>query len=323
MAGDQYEQIQTTPTPDRVVQTAVDGSTTPGTGDAGRLLAAGADGRLSPSLVPPGTSEISAYNNTGAPIAAGRYVYLTYNVAQSRVEMQYATASNAAGIKIAHGFVLASVPSGSTGKVYTSGRNTQVSGFANTDVGADFYLAASNPATGILTKTSPTSPNLSLNIGAGVDWTVSGSLLSVSFQPDSAGSIYTSPQLYFTSSVGESSTSSTSFQTKAQLDFTPPSSGDYFVFWSAEIAVNSSSSSGVGWRLLENNTSFEEARGVEEFDFSRSSDGNEGFVPISGVSLRPGISAAQSMRLQYKSLSGSYTAYIRRARIIAMRVTQL
>lgn len=113
--------------------------TSSGSGDAGKVPALGADGRLDESFMPVGigadTKQIEATEN----LAAGDLVNV-YN--SSGEKCRKADASTASAAKIAHGFVLDNVTSGNNATVYFEGQNTALTGLTP---GTTYVLSHTTP----------------------------------------------------------------------------------------------------------------------------------------------------------------------------------
>ena len=95
-----------------------------GAGDAGKIPALDAAGRLDQSMMPVGIGADTASIVTSENLAAGDYVNVWNNTGAFNVRK--ADASTAG--KEAHGFVLAAVTAPAAATVYFEGPNTQVSG---------------------------------------------------------------------------------------------------------------------------------------------------------------------------------------------------
>lgn len=95
-----------------------------GAGDAGKIPALDAAGRLDTSMMPVGIGADTAVIQASENLAAGDYVNVWNSSGNFRVRK--ADASTAG--KEAHGFVLSAVSSGNNATVYFEGTNTQVTG---------------------------------------------------------------------------------------------------------------------------------------------------------------------------------------------------
>ena len=97
--------------------------TSAGAGDAGKIPALDAAGRLDNSVMPSGIGADTAAITTSEALAAGDYVNI-WNSTGAKARKADATVAG----KESHGFVLASVASGATATVYFEGPNTAVTG---------------------------------------------------------------------------------------------------------------------------------------------------------------------------------------------------
>lgn len=119
--------------------------TSAGAGDAGKIPALDAAGRLDSSMMPVGIGADTASITTSEALAAGDYVNI-WNSTGAKARKADATTTG----KEAHGFVLSAVSSGATATVYFEGTNTQVSGqtpgpvFLSTTAGAGASTAPSS-----------------------------------------------------------------------------------------------------------------------------------------------------------------------------------
>lgn len=114
-------------------QTEVPGTvTSTGSAEAGKMVALGPDGRLDPTLMPPGLVDESDAIIAGEALSAGNYVYI------SSVDSKAykADASNVG--KGALGYVTASAAANASVRVYYEGVNTAVTGYTP---GARYYLS--------------------------------------------------------------------------------------------------------------------------------------------------------------------------------------
>lgn len=97
--------------------------TSAGAGDAGKIPALDAAGKLDTSVMPTGIGADTALIQASENLAAGDLVNV-HNSGGARVRKADATTSG----KEAHGFVLSAVTSGNNATVYFEGSNTQVTG---------------------------------------------------------------------------------------------------------------------------------------------------------------------------------------------------
>lgn len=94
-----------------------------GAGDAGKIVALDASGKLDSSMMPVGIGADTQVITASEALAAGDFVNV-HNSGGARVRKADASTSG----KEAHGFVLAGVSNGAAATVYFEGTNTQVSG---------------------------------------------------------------------------------------------------------------------------------------------------------------------------------------------------
>jgi len=137
--------------------------TSAGAGDAGKIVALDASGRIDATMMPVGIGADTQSITTSEALAAGDIVNV-HNSTGAKVRKADASVAG----KEAHGFVLAAFGSGVAATVYFEGTNTQVSGqtpgpvFLSTTPGV--ASAAAPSATGNVVQrigfaTSPTSIN--------------------------------------------------------------------------------------------------------------------------------------------------------------------
>lgn len=118
MAGDKYiYQNAGTLTEKAAIQTSA------GAGDAGKIPALDASGRLDNSMLPVGIGADTATVTASEALAAGDLVNI-WNSTGAKVRKADATTAG----KEAHGFVLAAVSSSASATVYFEGSDTGVSG---------------------------------------------------------------------------------------------------------------------------------------------------------------------------------------------------
>lgn len=118
MAGDKYlYQNAGTITEKAAIQTSA------GAGDAGKIPALDAAGRLDNSMMPVGLGADTASVTTSEALAAGDLVNI-WNSTGAKARKADATVAG----KEAHGFVLSAVSSGASATVYFEGTNTGVTG---------------------------------------------------------------------------------------------------------------------------------------------------------------------------------------------------
>lgn len=116
-----------------------------GAGDAGKIPALDASGRLDGSMMPVGIGADTASITASEALSAGDFVNI-WNNGGARVRKADATTAG----KEAHGFVLAAVSSSAAATVYFEGTNTAVTGqtpggvFLSTTAGAATSTAPSS-----------------------------------------------------------------------------------------------------------------------------------------------------------------------------------
>lgn len=139
MAGDKYLYNNAGTITEKVSNQA-----SAGAGDAGKIVALDATGRIDNSMMPTGIGADTANITTSEALSAGDLVNV-WNSTGAKVRK--ADASSAG--KEAHGFVLAAASSGASATVYFEGTDTQVTGLTP---GVQ-YLSATTP--GAATATPP------------------------------------------------------------------------------------------------------------------------------------------------------------------------
>lgn len=133
--------------------------TSAGAGDAGKIPALGAAGRLDETLMPVGIGADTAVLVASENLAAGDFVSVWDDVGTAKVRKSDASDS----AKRANGFVLAAVTLGENATVYFEGTNTQLSGLTAGDV----WLSTTTP--GDVQQTVPTgSGNIIQRLGVAV-----------------------------------------------------------------------------------------------------------------------------------------------------------
>ena len=109
-----------------------------GAPDADKLVATGADGKIDLSFMPSGIGASTVSATASEALSAGAYVDLYNDGTGLKVRN-----ADAATLKPANGFVLASVASGAVAAVYSLGElNTQHTGLTP---GADYWLSVTTP----------------------------------------------------------------------------------------------------------------------------------------------------------------------------------
>jgi len=122
------------------------------------------------------------------------------------------------------------------------------------------------------------------------------------------------PTYQFAASDGESSTSSTTFQTKTTLTFTPGVADDWIILGFAEIRESSTNHQAQA-RLVVDGT----VEGLMQARPKVTSD----YMSTSAAKYKNLTAAAHTITLQYASSNASATAYVRNARIVALRKASL
>lgn len=155
------DQVAGTLTQKRATQTSA------GAGDAGKIPALDANGRLPATMMPVGvTPEVSTIV-TSENLAAGNYVNIYDNAGTVTARKADATTAG----KEAHGFVLAATTSPAAALVYHEGANTGVTGMT----GGQVFLSTTP---GLGTATAPSgSGNVVQRIG------IATAATSVNFEP--------------------------------------------------------------------------------------------------------------------------------------------
>jgi hypothetical protein len=130
--------------------------TSAGAGDAGKIPALDATGKLDNSLMPVGIGADSKILVASENLAAGDLVNVWNDTGTAKARKADATVAG----KEANGFVLAAVTSGNNATVYFDGTDTQLSGLTP---GAVYYLATT---AGGVTATPPSgSGNVVQRVG--------------------------------------------------------------------------------------------------------------------------------------------------------------
>lgn len=138
-----------------------------GAGDAGKIPALDAAGKLDTTMMPTGIAADTATITASEALAAGDLVNVWNS---SGAKVRKADASTVG--KEAHGFVLAAVSNGAAATVYFEGTNTQVTGLTP---GVQFL----STTPGIATTTAPSSAgNVVQRVG------VATAAASLNFEPE-------------------------------------------------------------------------------------------------------------------------------------------
>jgi hypothetical protein len=143
--------------------------TSAGAGDAGKIPALDAAGKLDTTFMPTGVGADTASITTSEALAAGDLVNI-HNSTGAKARKADASVSG----KEAHGFVLSAAGSGASATVYFEGTNTQVTGLTP---GVQF-LSAATP--GLATGTAPTTAG---NVVQRVGFATSATALNFQSQP--------------------------------------------------------------------------------------------------------------------------------------------
>lgn len=159
MAGNKYIELSS----GRLAEKAAI-QTSAGAGDAGKIPALDAAGKLDSTMMPSGVAADTAAIAASENLAAGDMVNVYDD--SGTAKCRKADASDAS--KPAHGFVLAAVTSPNNATVYFEGQNTQVSGLTP---GARQYL--SGATAGAITETPPsTATHIVQCVGVAISATV-------------------------------------------------------------------------------------------------------------------------------------------------------
>jgi len=116
-----------------------------GAGDAGKIVALDATGRIDTSMMPTGIGADTAAITTSEALAAGDFVNVFNNAGTPNVRKADASVAG----KEAMGFVLAAFGAAATATVFFEGTNTQVTG----QTAGKVFLSATTPG-----KTTSTAP---------------------------------------------------------------------------------------------------------------------------------------------------------------------
>ena len=121
-----------------------------GVANAGDVVSLGEDGRLDPSLMPPGIGAEVKVLPASEALASGDLINIWTDTGVAKARK----ADASVGGKEAHGFVLAGVLSGANATVYLDGTNTAMTGLTP---GAMQFLSDVTP--GKTVETAPTTAN--------------------------------------------------------------------------------------------------------------------------------------------------------------------
>jgi len=133
----------------------------------------------------------------------------------------------------------------------------------------------------------------------------SSKALSIVVNPSGTNATY-----QFTSSESEASTTSTAWQTKATLTFTPAAADDWILLGFAEVKESSTSYEVMTQLVVDGTT-----EGQQQLTPKATTD----YAPYTGVKFQNLSAASHTITLQYASSNASGTAYIRSARVVALR----
>lgn len=135
--------------------------TSAGVADAGKIVAAGADGRLDESLMPLGIAADVKVAIASEALSAGDYVNIYDDVGTSKCRL-----ADASNDRPAHGFVKAAVAPAASATIYFEGSNSSLTGLT---AGVLYYLGTAGNAT----ATAPVLPGSVIHqlLGVGIDAT--------------------------------------------------------------------------------------------------------------------------------------------------------
>lgn len=134
-----------------------------GAGDADKLIATDATGKLHASFLPAGLGASTSVVQASEALSAGDFVDIYTDTGASRVRK-----ADAATLKAADGFVLAAVSSGANATVYPLGElNNQRSGLTP---GTDYFLSVTTPG-GVQTDAPSSAGQLYQCLGVAISAT--------------------------------------------------------------------------------------------------------------------------------------------------------
>jgi hypothetical protein len=113
-------------------------------------------------------------------------------------------------------------------------------------------------------------------------------------------------------STGTSSTSSTTWQTKVTLSFTPPSAGDYLIVGHRIVSASEADANNAKTRLYNGAVAYS----ARALNWWNPADHNCALSPVYAANL----SGAQSWQIQYAKNSGTGSVSIKGARTLALRL---
>ena len=115
-------------------------------------------------------------------------------------------------------------------------------------------------------------------------------------------------------SDGSSNTTSGTYQTKVTLTFTPPSAGDYLIIAQAEFV-------GVANGLVSQVRVYQDgATVIGEQGSSAWSGSSNDYLPLVVNKIVTLTAAEHTFAIQYRTVDGFWNTYIRRAKVIAIKV---
>jgi hypothetical protein len=120
----------------------------------------------------------------------------------------------------------------------------------------------------------------------------------------------------YAESDSESSTTSTDFQTKTTLTFTPPSTGDYIIEWTFELNASTINRRILAKVDIDDTTIISGQIG----ESSTLSPHPNGWILCSGFKKVNLSNSSKSIKIKFATEIGTSTAYIRNARILTRRV---
>lgn len=162
MAGNKYLKIDTNG--NQAEEASI--QTSAGAGDAGKIPALDATGRLDTTMMPVGIGADTASVATSEDLAAGDIVNIYDNGGTPTARKADASAASAG--KIGVGFVLAATTAPNNATVYFEG---QITGLTGLTPGTVYFLSGATP--GALTATPPTTAGYALQkIGMAISTTM-------------------------------------------------------------------------------------------------------------------------------------------------------
>lgn len=138
--------------------------TSAGAGDANKIVATDAAGRLDITLMPVGIGADTATIQASETLAAGDFVNIHDVAGAARIRK----ASAADATKPVHGFVLNGVTSGASGTVYFEGSNTALTGLT---IGARYISSPSTPGGVVVSTTALTAGQVFEPVGVAISAT--------------------------------------------------------------------------------------------------------------------------------------------------------